>query len=99
MEVARTNAYLRGMKIVRGVKAINHAQFTDDTLLLGGDSTVIAHMFKNILDKYLKVSRGGAVDKEKKQDLWLELLNSAAKCDWLHPRIFSSARMEILLVP
>jgi hypothetical protein len=31
-----------GIKIERGVKDINHAQFFDDTLLLGGASTIIA---------------------------------------------------------
>jgi len=37
---------LMGIKIARGVKDINHAQFVDDTLLLGGDSTIIARKFK-----------------------------------------------------
>jgi hypothetical protein len=39
-----------GIKIARGVKDINHAQFVDDTLLLGGASTIIARKFKQQLD-------------------------------------------------
>jgi hypothetical protein len=39
-----------------GVKDINHAQFADDTLLLGGASTTIANNFKKELDIYTKIS-------------------------------------------
>ena len=33
---------LKGIKATRGVKAVNHAQFAEDTILLGGASTIIA---------------------------------------------------------
>jgi hypothetical protein len=45
-----------GIKIARGVKDINHAQFVDDTLLLGGASTIIARKFKQQLDLYKEAS-------------------------------------------
>ena len=35
-----------------GTKYINHAQFADDTILLGGASHHIARIFKNELDNY-----------------------------------------------
>jgi hypothetical protein len=37
---------------------MNHSQFTDDTLLLGGASIIIATRFKRILDSFLDASRG-----------------------------------------
>ena len=39
-----------GLHIARGVKEINHAQFADDTLLLGGVGTSSARKFKKELD-------------------------------------------------
>jgi hypothetical protein len=47
---------LMGIKIARGVKDINHAQFVDDTLLLRGASTIIARKFKQQLDLYKEAS-------------------------------------------
>jgi hypothetical protein len=44
--------------MVRGVKSINHSQFTDDTLLLGGASVTIAKRFKDNLDLFTQASRG-----------------------------------------
>jgi hypothetical protein len=46
LEHYRSQQELTGIKIARGVKDINHAQFVDDTLLLGGASTIIARKFK-----------------------------------------------------
>jgi hypothetical protein len=43
---------LHGLRIVQGVKDINHAQFADDTFLLGGASPIIAKKFKEELDTY-----------------------------------------------
>ena len=42
--------------MVQNVKDINHAQFTDDTLLLGGASIISAGFFKRELDIYKEVS-------------------------------------------
>jgi hypothetical protein len=37
---------LLGLRIAPGVKGINHAQFADDTLLMGGTSMQTARKFK-----------------------------------------------------
>ena len=49
---------LKGLKIARGVRAANNAQFADDTILLGGASTIIAKRFKNVISTFLKASDG-----------------------------------------
>ena len=49
---------LSGIQIAPGVKEINHSQFADDILLLGGASSIIARIFKMILDQFISVSRG-----------------------------------------
>jgi len=36
LESDRMEGSLPGLQIARGVKQINHSQFVDDTLLLGG---------------------------------------------------------------
>jgi hypothetical protein len=56
LENARTNSSLKGLQIAQGVKEINHAQFADDTLLLGGASCLVAKRFKEELDAYTAVS-------------------------------------------
>jgi hypothetical protein len=43
---------LLGMRIAPGVKDINHAQFADDTLLMGGASMMTKNKFKKELDAY-----------------------------------------------
>jgi len=47
-----------GIKFGEWVKNINHSQFSDDTLLIGGASTTIAKRFKSLLDKYMSYSSG-----------------------------------------
>lgn len=42
--------------MVDNVKDINHAQFVDDTLLLGGVGTSFARHFKQELETYKQVS-------------------------------------------
>ena len=42
--------------MAHNVKEINHAQFADDTLLLGGASIISAGFFKRELDIYNEVS-------------------------------------------
>ena len=55
-----------GLCISRGVKDINHAQFTDDTILLGGASTHSARNFKTELDIYQEAS-GSKINYVKSQ--------------------------------
>ena len=49
---------------MRGVQTINHAQFTDDTILLGSASTQITWRFRTSLDLFLKVS-GSKLNSQK----------------------------------
>ena len=55
---------LPGLRIVNNVQNINHAQFTDDTLLLGGASTHSAEHFKQELEIYKEVS-GSKINFQK----------------------------------
>jgi hypothetical protein len=57
---------LMGLRIARGVRDINHAQFADDTILLGGASTHSAKKFKSELDKYQAIS-GSKINYRKSQ--------------------------------
>ena len=50
--------------MVQNVKDINHAQFFDDTLLLGGASIISACLFKRELDIYKEVS-GSKINFQK----------------------------------
>jgi hypothetical protein len=66
LEEERVAGNLPGLKIVRGVKNINHSQLANNILLLGGASLITAYRFKRILDVYLEGS-GGAIYKIKCQ--------------------------------
>jgi len=56
LEHCRLQKNLIGLRIVQGVKDLNHAQFSDDTLLLGGASIIISRKFKKELDVCKTVS-------------------------------------------
>jgi ribonuclease HI len=64
LENARICSNLKGLKIAQGVKEINHAQFADDTLLLGGASRLVAKRYKEELDAYAAVS-GSEISQTK----------------------------------
>lgn len=49
---------IAGIKFGNGVKNINHSQFVDDILLMGGASYIITCRFKTLLDKYMSYSEG-----------------------------------------
>ena len=55
---------ITGIKFGNEVKNINHSQFADDTLLIGGASTTIARRFKKLLDQFMEYS-GGLVNQLK----------------------------------
>jgi hypothetical protein len=57
LEQERELGILSGMQIIR-VKNMNHSQFVDDTIMLGGASIIIASRFKITLDSFLDASRG-----------------------------------------
>jgi hypothetical protein len=56
LDYGQTHLYISGLQIATGVKDINHAQFAEDTLLLGGASTRTAKKFKKELDIYTEIS-------------------------------------------
>jgi hypothetical protein len=56
LDKERRKKNISNIKIIRGAKRINHSQFFDDTLLLGGASTIIATRFKEALDTFKRAS-------------------------------------------
>ena len=56
LEYARQDQELPSIRMARGSKDINHAQFADDTLLLGGASQIIARRFKSEINRYCLAS-------------------------------------------
>jgi hypothetical protein len=57
LEFERSSSQVHGISFMRGVKGINHSQFVDDTLFLGGASIIITKRFKAISDSFLNTSR------------------------------------------
>ena len=53
--VEKEAGYIPGIKISRGVDPINHALFTNDSLLLGGASMKISRDFNEILKKICQI--------------------------------------------
>jgi hypothetical protein len=70
LEHERVSGNLHGLQIVRAVKNMNHSQFADDTLFLGGTSIIIASQFKSILDSYLDASGGDANNRKCQVYRW-----------------------------
>ena len=62
--VEKEVGYISGIKIARGVDPINHALFTDDSLLLGGAPMKIAWDFNVILQKFYQIL-GALINKNK----------------------------------
>jgi len=56
LDYNRRMGFITRIKFGNGAKNINHSQFIDDTLLIGGASTTIARMFKTLLDKFMGYS-------------------------------------------
>ena len=67
------------MKIARGVRDANHAQFVDDTILLGGASTIIAERFRRVLSTFLKASDDKINATKSKAYSWNFLPRNKAK--------------------
>jgi len=63
-ETQRKERTITGLRIAKGIKTINHSLFVNDTLLLGGASTIIARRFKKNIDASLQVS-GGLLNNTK----------------------------------
>ena len=56
LEQSRKDQELIGIRMAHETKDINHAQFADDTILLGGATHNIARRFKAELDSYCQAS-------------------------------------------
>lgn len=56
LEKLRKQKEITGISIERGTKEINHSLFADDTLLIGGASSLMAKRFKKTLDSFLTAS-------------------------------------------
>ena len=72
------------INITRGVDPINHALFTNDSLLLGGASLKISRAFNDILQKKNLISRA-LINNKKNCSLWLEC---RAFCHSLNIKLF-----------
>ena len=64
LDYNRRVGLITGIKFGNGIKNINHSQFVDDTLLIGGASITIARRFKTLLDKFMGYS-GSLVNQLK----------------------------------
>jgi hypothetical protein len=56
LEHSQNHNNLHGLRIAPGVKDINHAQFADDTLLMGGASLQTTRKFKAELETFTEIS-------------------------------------------
>ena len=70
MHSLRKRGELKRLKISRGVKDANHAQFIDDTILLRGASVTIAERFRGSLSIFLKASDGKVIALKNKIYGW-----------------------------
>ena len=46
-----------GIRIVKGIEPINHSLFADDSLLLGGASTIISKAFSRIIQDFCSITK------------------------------------------
>jgi len=70
LEHLRRQKEITGICIERGTKEINHSLFADDTLLIGGASSLMAKRFKKVLDAFLAVSGGQLNNRKCKIYTW-----------------------------
>jgi len=64
LEKYRTSKVIRGIKIAQGARRINHSQFSNDTLLIGGASIVMAKRFKTSPENFTQAS-GSLINSAK----------------------------------
>eukprot|EP00253_Pinus_taeda_P011928 PITA_11928 len=70
LEKLRKKKEITGISIERGIKEINHSLFADDTLLIGGASSLMEKRFKKTLDTFLTASGGKLNNKKCKIYTW-----------------------------
>lgn len=64
LEKLRKQKEITGISIEIGTKEINHSLFADDTLLIGGASSLMEKRFKKTLNSFLAAS-GGKLNNKK----------------------------------
>jgi len=69
LEKDRIDKSIPGIKLDRGVKHLNHSQFVDDTLLVGGDSIIMAKCFNTALENFTQAS--GALINNTKSNVYV----------------------------
>lgn len=94
LENKRRTKEITGVDIIRGTKGINHSLFADDTLLIGGASSLMARRFKIILDLFLQASGGKLNNNKCKIYTWnvprhitqriSRILEIPAQLSWTH---------------
>ena len=62
--VEKEVGFISSIRIARGVDPINHALFSNDSLLLGGTSMKIARAFNDILKNFCQIS-GALINNNK----------------------------------
>eukprot|EP00253_Pinus_taeda_P016655 PITA_16655 len=70
LEKLRKKKEITGISIERGIKEINHSLFANDTLLIEGASSLMAKIFKKILDTFLTALGGRLNNKKCKIYTW-----------------------------
>eukprot|EP00253_Pinus_taeda_P010548 PITA_10548 len=70
LEDLRCKREIVGVSIERGLKEINHSLFANDTLLIGGASSLMARRFKKVLDAFLQASGGKLNNRKCKIYTW-----------------------------
>eukprot|EP00253_Pinus_taeda_P015965 PITA_15965 len=70
LEKLRKQKEIIGISIERGIKGKNHSLFADDTLLIGGASSLMAKRFKKMIDSLLSASGGKLNNKKCKIYKW-----------------------------
>ena len=70
LQLLQESGDLRGLKIAKGVKASNHGQFSNDTILFGGASITIAWRFNSVMSTFLKATNGKIYSAKSKVYGW-----------------------------
>ena len=70
LQLLQESGDLRGLKIAKGVKAVNHVQFADETIMLGGASNTIARRFNSVMSTFLKATDGKINSTKSKVYSW-----------------------------
>jgi hypothetical protein len=84
LEQERENGNIPGLQISQGVKIMNHSQFANDTLLLGGAFEIIASRMKSTLDSFLDAHKGNVNNMKCQVFGW----NTSPQVMWALDHVF-----------